>query len=225
MYLTWYGQSCFKIQTKEKNILINPFGPKEAGLKGPNLRAEIVILSNSADYERAIRAFPPETFLIYGPGEYEISDMVIDGIGCVDKNKINTVFRFEIEKVKIGFLAELGRLLKEEEIEKFNGIDLLLIPVGGPIDPKSRTFKGQTLLKAEEAVKLIGQLEPKVVIPYYYQISGLKPGHDKKLGSLDKFLHLLGLKPSQAAEKLKISARDLAGNKKLELIILTPKTF
>lgn len=214
MTISWYGQGCFKIQTKEKNILINPFGPKEAGLKGPNLRAEIVVLSDSADRERAIRAFSPETFLIYGPGEYEISDMVIDGIDCVDKNKINTVFRFEIEKVKIGFLAELGRLLKEEEIEKLNGIDLLLIPVGG-----------QTVLKAEEAVKLIGQFEPKVVVPYYYRISVIKSGPNKKLDSLDKFIHLLGLKSSQTVEKLKINARDLAGNKKLELIILTPKTL
>lgn len=211
MYLTWYGQSCFKIQTKEKNILINPFSPKDAGLKGPNLKAEIVILSNQTDYEKAIRVFPPETFLIYSPGEYEISNLVINGIGCVEKNKISTIFWLEIEKIRIGFLAELNRLLKEEEIEKLNKIDLLLIPIGG-----------LNVLKAEEAVKLISQLEPKIVIPYYYHISSIKSGF-KKLDPLDKFLHLLNLKPVQTAEKLKISAKDLTGIKKMELIVLTPK--
>ena len=54
-------------------------------------------------------------------------------------------------------------------------------------------------------MKIISQIEPKIVIPMHYQISKLKI----KLEGLEKFLKAMGVKSPENLNKLTIKKKDI----------------
>ena len=54
MNITWYGQSCFRLQSTQQNVLVDPYSPRQVGLRGPNFKATLTILTNPED-EKAIK--------------------------------------------------------------------------------------------------------------------------------------------------------------------------
>jgi L-ascorbate metabolism protein UlaG (beta-lactamase superfamily) len=69
-----------------------------------------------------------------------------------------------------------------------------MIPVGG-------TYT----INAKQAVELINQIEPRLVIPMHYKVPGLKI----KLEGVDSFCQEIGVCPTERLDKLKINKRDL----------------
>jgi L-ascorbate metabolism protein UlaG (beta-lactamase superfamily) len=55
-------------------------------------------------------------------------------------------------------LGDLGHVLSEAQIKAIGAVDILMIPVGGRVT-----------LGAAEAVQVVGQLKPKVVLPMHYK--------------------------------------------------------
>ena len=94
---------------------------------------------------------------------------------------------------------------KNKQLEKLEGIDVLLIPVGGKFT-----------LDAKKAVEVISQIEPRIVIPMHYKTKDLKTDG---LEGVDKFIKELGIEP-RYEEKLKISKKELP-SENTELIILS----
>jgi len=193
MKINWYGQSCFKIQDKDTNILINPYSPRRAGLRGPNFKSTILILTDPQDFEAA-KKDASESFLIYGPGEYEIQGIFVYGLDFKRKDKHLTVYQLEIEGIKFGILGEINENLTNEELEYLDGIDVLLIPVGGD--------GVLTTKKAREIINVIG---PKIIIPCCYHIPGIK----LELEPIEKILKDLGIKNFEKTEKLSLKQKDL----------------
>lgn len=200
MYLTWYGQSTFKLQDKEVTLLLDPYSSRKVGLRGPNFKAEIVILSNKEVSDQAKKDIK-EGFLIDAPGEYEIRGVFILGIKTKE-NKI--VYQIEIDGLKIGYLGEINKPLIDEELEKLNGVDVLLVPIGNR----------KKVISAEEAIKIIREIEPKVVIPTCYQIDGLKI----PLDSLNKFLKEMGVKVIEELDKIRLTKKDLPEETKVVVL-------
>jgi len=191
MYINWYGQSSFKIQNKEITILIDPYSSRQAGLRGPNFKADIIILSQE-DLSRQAKKDIKEGFLIDCPGEYEIRGVFVLGTKT-KSNKI--IYQIEIDNLKIGYLGDINQTLTDSELEKIDNADVLIIPVG---DKKST-------LGVKEAAEIIREIEPKVVVPSCYQIPGVKA----QLEPLDKFLKELGTKKVETDDKIKLSRKDL----------------
>ena len=47
MKITWYGHSCFKVESKEGSIVFDPYAPgKVPGLELPKITADAVICSH-----------------------------------------------------------------------------------------------------------------------------------------------------------------------------------
>ena len=200
MYLTWYGQASFKLQDKEVTVLLDPYSSRQAGLRGPNFKAEIIIL---ADKQRNLQAKKviKEGFLIDGPGEYEIKGVYILG----QKNKDGKlVYQIEIDNLKIGYLGEISKPLSNEVLEKLNGIDILLLPIGNK----------KEVISVAEAVEIIRSFEPKIVIPCCYNIPGLKIQAD----SLDKFLKEMGIKSFEPLDKLRLTKKELPEETKVIIL-------
>jgi len=209
MNITWHGQTCFKIITQKNKeasveILIDPF-EKETGLRPPKLGADILI---STQNKKIISG--RDSFLITGPGEYDIKGVYIRGIPIADKNKKEeraTIFTIEVEEMKICHLGiSAPKELTSRELEEVGNIDVLMIPTGG-LDS----------LDAKEATKIMSQIEPKITIPMYYKVPGLK----MKLDGLDKFLKPLGIKKLEPLTKLSVKKKDLV-EKEAKIIVLTP---
>lgn len=202
MLIIWHGHSCFKIQSKnheEITIVIDPFD-KTVGLKVPRLQADILAITHDHhdhNYQEAVKG---ETFVINSPGEYEIKGVYIYGIASWHDSKngaergLNTIYRFEMDDISLVHLGDLGHILTNQQLERLQNVDVLLIPVGG-------TYT----IAARQAVEVINQLEPRIVIPMHYKI----PGLTIKVDGVDKFCQEIGVCPTERLDKLKLTRRDL----------------
>lgn len=203
MFITWLGQSCFKIQSRDTTIVTDPV-EKQSGLKTPRLsRVNIITLSSpKGDFSK----LKTGSFVIDGPGEYEIKEIFIQGIpvGQNQEGKPITVYWMEIEGMSLGHLGPLNTLLSDEELEKLEGLDILLVPVGG-----------QGVLNAKKASQIISQIETKIVIPMYYRVPNLKA----KLDSEDPFCKEMGVKSSEKVDRLRIQKKDLP-QEEMKIIVL-----
>ncbi len=209
MVITWHGLSCFKIQAKSGNretvVITDPFDGS-AGIKMPrNIAGDVVTVSHkhnlhSNTSEVGALGESKKPFIIDMPGEYEVGGVFIYGIQSVHDDKEgkergkNIVFQFEAEGMTVVHVGDLGRQLTPEEMEKMEGVDILMVPVGGG-----------TTLSLKETVNLVGELEPRIVIPMHYKLPDIKISLDP----VDKFLRELGVVKPEAQSKLKISRKDL----------------
>ena len=219
MNITWAGQACFQISANQKksgsvSIVIDPFNEK-IGLKVPKLEADLLLVTHQHEDHNNIKAVSGNPFLIDGPGEYEIKDVFVQGIPSFHDSSLgqergtNTIYTIEAEEINLCHLGDLGQKeLTAEQIEKIGEVDILMIPVGGFYT-----------LSAQEAVKVILQIEPKIIIPMHYQIEKLKLG--KKLDGVDQFLKAMGVKEVEPLPKLAIKKKNLSAEE-AKIIILNP---
>lgn len=208
MNINWYGQTCFRIgaqieKGKTVDILIDPFFDKESGVRGPKLETDILIVTRNNQ-----KISSGNYFSISGPGEYDIKEVYIEGIeGKTNGKKEDktTIYTIEAEDIKICHLGILGQNeLTSNQLEAIEEVDILMLPVGG----------GESL-DAKKAVKVMSQIEPKIIIPMYYKISKIKA----KLDKIDSFLKELGIDSPKLLPKLNIKQKDLSSDE-AKIIVL-----
>ncbi len=221
MQIQWFGQSCFKLIAKNADktttIITDPYHSEYGLKKLPRLSADIVTISHDhKDHSnsKAVKGTEnhPDPYVISGPGEYEISNVFIYGISSWHDNKQgkdkgeNIIYLMNVEKINIAHLGDLGQTeLTDQQLETMNNVDILLIPVDG-----------KYTLNAEQATKIVAQVEPRIVIPMHYKIPGLKLDFD----SVDKFIKQMGGK-AEELDKLRINKKDLP-QEETKLIVLKP---
>lgn len=217
MLIQWFGQSCFKVQTKpgpngEVTVIFDPFDSSKMGLSLPKLSADIVAITHDHFDHNHVAAVGGDYFLIQGPGEYEAKQTFIYGVpGWHDNSSgsergANTMYLLESEGISVAHLGDIGQQeLSESQIEYLEGADILLLPVGG-----------KYTVNAKEAHELVNQIEPRIVIPMHYKLPGLKVDLDP----VDKFVKELGLS-AQTEEKFRIVKKDLPQDE-TKLVLLKP---
>ncbi|MBC7074327.1 MBL fold metallo-hydrolase [Candidatus Parcubacteria bacterium] len=195
MEIVWHGHSFFEITTKHAKIAIDPFS-KEIGLLPKRTKADILLISHHHPDHCNKEVILGEYFLIDSPGEYELKNVFVDAIESFHDEKEgkergkNLIFVIEAEGKRICHLGDFGQKeLKEEQRERIGSVNLLLVPVGGKFT-----------ISAKEAVKLVKELQPNIVIPMHYFVEGLK----FKLDKVDEFLKLMGEKNLKPIPKLKL---------------------
>lgn len=217
MQIIWYGQACFQItalpqKNNQVKIVIDPFS-EEVGLKVPKLDSDILMITHYHYDHNNLKAVGGNPFIIEGPGEYEIREVFINGIHSWHDSKngadrgSNTIYTIEAEEMKICHLGDLGQSeLSSEQLERIGNVDILMIPVGG-------TYT----IDAKSALKVMSQIEPKIIIPMHYSLPKLKI----KLDGVDKFLKELGVKQLSPLPKLSIRKKDLQ-EEEAKVIVLSP---
>lgn len=215
MNIQYYGDFCFKISTKPagratEDIIIwtDPL-QKGAGLRSPQGQVDIVFLSHGKKAEMK-DTLKEETIIFDAPGEYAAKGVSAIGFpafadmsGGTERGQ-NTVFIFESEDIHICYLGALGHDIAPDLLDKLNGVDILFIPVGGA-----------DTLEAKAAAELARKIEPKIIIPMHYKISGLT----LPLETERAFCDAIGNCPAQTISKLNIKKKDLE-EKKGEVILL-----
>lgn len=196
MYITWQGLSCIRLQTKDCTILVDPFAGN-AGLPAPRLVADLFLFSDPQN-PQAAAVQKNKGFAITLPGEYESHGIVIAGVaigqGAGKDSRMTTVFTLAVEGMVVGLLGSVGRGLEQAELEQLNGIDVLFVPVGG-----------KPTLAARPAVDLTSQIEPRIVIPYYFKL----PGLTTSLDGVEQFAKEMGVKNVAPLEKLRLAKKEL----------------
>lgn len=221
MEIRWFGQAFFEITSdtevrKGTKIYIDPYGVHDDfNLTPPgNLEAEVVLISHNHPDHNNIKTFKNPGMIIDSPGEYSVSGVDIKGLLTFHDNKSgqeygsNVVYIIETESVRVVHLGDIGHLPSEAQAQKIDGVDVLMIPVGGAhsIGPK-------------DAVKIVKQLEPKIVIPMHYKMPGLPAA----MGSLDDFCKEMGICATEPVLKLTVKKANLI-DKDMEVVILAANT-
>lgn len=206
--IQYIGHSCFRLKGREGIVLCDPFD-RSTGLDIGRPSAHIITVSHQHPAHNNIEVVRPlkdqeEPFLIDGPGEYEVRDVLINGVRTfLDKEKgrvrgYNTAFVIQLDEVVFCHLGNLAHELSQSQLEAIGNIDVLFVPVGG----------GPALTPAE-ADDIISQIEPRVVIPMHY--AAMQHSFEYQLAPLETFIHEMGLKDVVPEEKLTITSSNLPG--------------
>lgn len=211
MVITWYGQSCFKIQSGELTIVTDPFS-KEIGLTPPRFRADVVLVSHNHDDHNNADSLSGEPFLIRSPGEYEIKGIYVHGISTFhdasegQERGLNTMYLIEAEGLRILHMGDFGENeMRSETLDRIGSVDILMIPVGG-----TYTITG------DQAAKIVKDIEPKFLIPMHYNIPGLKIA----LADVAEFLKEIGNPQAPSQEKLTIKKKEVNEDDKTQIVLL-----
>jgi len=214
----WAGQSCFQISVSNSkdhsaDIVIDPYDEK-TGLKLPNLSADIVLVTHQHHDHNNVKDIKGTPFVIQGPGEYEVKEVFIQGISSFHDDKEgkergqNTIYVLEAEEMRFCHLGDLGqKQLTDEQLEKIDRVDILMIPVGG-----------KYTIDSSAAQKIISQIEPKIVIPMHYAL----PKNKAELDDVSKFLKTMGKNSITPQEKFSIKASALPKEGAMEIVVLQP---
>lgn len=197
--ITWLGHSCFRLRGKEATIITDPYDPS-VGYDLGKPKADIVTISHDHYDHGYVQGVKGDPRVVDGPGEYEISDVLITGIRTYhdevkgQQRGKNTIYLIELEGITFCHLGDLGHVLTTEQVEAMDKVDVLFVPVGG-------TYT----IDAVQAAEVISEIEPKVVIPMHFKTPAVKI----KLDPVDKFAKEMGLKAWEPVEKLTLKASSL----------------
>ncbi|HBG82005.1 TPA: hypothetical protein DDW69_04185 [candidate division CPR2 bacterium] len=204
MEIIWYGQSAFKLTGKNITIFMDPYSePEKYKWKPIKTAADVVIITHDHWDHNNVAAISGDPVVFDMPGDYEVKGITFKGIESrhgADVDLPNTMFVIKIDDMTVAHLGDLGESLSSTQLEKLNGVDVLLVPVGG-------TYT----LDDEEAVGVVNQIEPKIIIPMHYG-----PNHPELL-PVDNFVKEIGMEPEKTA-KLKIVKKDLPEEPKLVIL-------
>ncbi len=204
MELEFYGANCIKITNKKTTVVIDD-NLATIGGKSVATSKDIVLSTGLAE-------LPAEAhFAINQPGEYEVSDISIQGIAArshvdEDKGQSATMYRLIIDGVRIGIVGHIFPKLNDTQLEALGTVDILFVPVGG---------NGYTL-DGIGAQKIVKDIEPRVVIPTHYDAKGLS--YEVPQTPLDDAVKGLGMEVSETLDEIKMKNFELGDGTKLVVL-------
>jgi L-ascorbate metabolism protein UlaG (beta-lactamase superfamily) len=199
MEINWLGHSCFRLKGSRATVITDPYSP-DLGYTLGKTNANVVTVSHQHPGHSNVEAIGGEPKVVAGPGEYEISGVLIIGMPSYhDENKgekrgKNTIYLLEIDEMTVCHLGDLGHTLSTNQAEELDNIDILMVPVGGV-----------STIDAIGAAEIVRQLEPKVVIPMHYKTDAIK----RQLAPVDKFLNEMGIKDAEPQTKINFTKSNL----------------
>ncbi|MDB5164368.1 MAG: hypothetical protein JWS12_986 [Candidatus Saccharibacteria bacterium] len=205
MELQYYGANCLRIVTKKANVVIDD-NLSDLGAKSIAKNEDILLFTGT----HGLPHVEPK-LVIDQPGEYEASDISINGIAArahmdEEGQQTATMFRLVVDDIRIVFLGHIYPELNDDQLEALGTVDILVVPVGG---------SGYTL-DAIGALKLIKKIEPKLIIPVHYAEEGIN--YPVPQQELDVVLKELSMEPKERLPKLKLKGGELG--ELTELIVL-----
>lgn len=205
--IRWLGHACFWIRSGNIRIVTDPFRSKDVGYQDPCLEAEIVTVSHDHFDHNQVGLLKGSPQVVKGVGEHLAKGIKFLGIHTYHdpvggrQRGTNTIFRFELEGIKLAHLGDLGHVLERDQLQLMQDLDLVMIPVGGYFT-----------IDAIQAWEVLDQLKPKIAIPMHYKTKHTQfPIH-----TLDRFL--ARAPSSEQAEMLELAKADLP--KKLKVVVL-----
>ncbi len=208
MELTWYGRTCVRLRGRDAVVVTDPYqsvvGPTGRGISG-----DIVTFSHPDDAKaskakgklsRDGRTHLPssleDAFVLDGPGEYEVKNVLITGVRTYRDDERGATagkqvaFAVELDQIHTIHLGDIGHQLTEEKLGDIGSVDIACVPLGGALSPT-------------RAAALIAQLDPSIVIPM--------PICDDEADcaeALKRFFHEMGAEPV-SSPKLSVTMSSL----------------
>ena len=166
--------------------------------------AEIVTLSQSDDPDTSnVAGVRGEPRVFDAPGEYEVRGILVTGIPLPRAEGGRTMaFLCEVDGVTVAHLGLPDAAPAASALERFEGVDVLLLPVGGGAS-----------LAASEAAELMRTIDPRIVAPMHYRTERERAD----LAPLDRFLSEAGASP-EPLPRLNVTRANVPGELTVEVL-------
>lgn len=195
MDLQFYGANCVTLTYKGQRVVVDD-NLAELGAKSILKSDDVALFSSRHQAEQ------PARLVLDGAGEYEVADISIVGLSTqahteVKGTKTATMFKLVIGDLRVLITGHIYPELAESQLEAIGIVDVLIVPVGGngyTVDPVG-------------ALKLIKDIEPKLIIPTHYADKSLNfpvPQQD-----LSQALKEIGMEPKETVAKLRLKPGEL----------------
>jgi L-ascorbate metabolism protein UlaG (beta-lactamase superfamily) len=202
--LSYFGANCLKIATKKAQVVVDD-NLQKLGLKSVTKPTDISIktFKEVPDHE--------SHFKIDMPGEYETAGVIVHGIAArahMDEEGKHsaTIYTIEADGTRMAVLGHIYPELSEDQLEAIGMVDIVVVPIGN---------SGYTL-DAIGALKLLKQIEPKIVIPTHYADNSIN--YEMPQVELADALKNLGMEASETLDKYKYKGAELSDS--MRLIVL-----
>lgn len=208
MIISFFGYSYLRLQGDTASIAFDPF-VKTLGLKPSREKAEILALMTDQPDHGNTEVLSDVGLTILGPGEYEYRGILVHAIMLSEEaKKKKTAYVCKVDDLTICVLPPLSAELTDDQVDMIGDVDILALPVGG-----------KDTLSAEKMGEIVAEIEPRVVIPTWYDVKGMtETGHPLK-----PFLDTVGGTIQQDGEsKIKLKKSQLP-QEEMSVIVLTPK--
>ena len=175
MTLTWYGHSCFKLESAQGSVVFDPYEPGYVpGLALPEgLSADAVICSH-AHGDHGYAAGVKLTGREAGFDVERVETFHDEAQGA--KRGRNTVSIVTAEGLRIVHMGDIGHMPDARQCAALMDADVVMIPVGGYYTINART-----------AWDIVRAIHPRTVIPMHYR--GADFGFDV-LAGVEEFIAL-----------------------------------
>lgn len=195
MDIQFYGANCVVLSNKGTRIVVDD-NLADLGAKSITKPDDIVLFTGAHGAPKGGR------IVIDGPGEYEVSDISIVGVPArahmdEDKQQTATMYKILTSELNILVTGHVHPDISNKDLEDIGIVDVMIVPVGGAgytLDPLG-------------ALKLIKEVEPKLVIPTHYGAKGLN--YPVPQTDLTTALKELGMEPRETVSKLRVKPAEL----------------
>ena len=198
MRVEWHGQSAFTLTADGTKVFLDPFGDMSELARSRGMQFDyppiqgddvdlLLITHEHIDHNGTdgIAGDPTVLRSTAGTLESPIGEVVAiasehDDAAGTERGP-NTIFAFDLGGVRVAHFGDFGqRELRPEQAAALEGIELLILPVGG----------GPTI-GAEAAAGIVEALQPRWVVPMHYrtprigfleteeEFAGLMPGVER----------------------------------------------
>ncbi len=186
MVINYFDNGCFRLQSGETSVLVNP----ENNRLKADVTLKTLVSAQPGDAAREIEGGDTGIVIAF-PGEYEEKDIEILGFPIAGESTekfLKTAYFILWEGMKFVFLGHLSAPLDVSLMEEFSDPDVLFLPVGGG-----------HFLEPEVAARIAKQLEARIVIPSFYKDPA-------------DFLKAAGTK-GETMDKFVFKQKDITGDK------------
>ena len=219
MEIVSFGDTCLRLRGREGIVAADPF-PRIVGPTGRGLTADIVTYSHGdgqttlglggsaadaggngrrkASTKRDSARVPASlesAFLLDSPGEFEVHQVLINGVRTYRDEQTgaerggNISFVFELDGVHVAHLGDIGHLLDQSQLGEIGPVDIVCVPIGGS-------------LSAARAAELVTQLDANLIVPMPIDANGGG-------AELERFLHEMSVTKGDPVPKLSVSVSSL----------------
>lgn len=205
MEIQYYGANCVRLTTKKATIVLDD-NLSDVGLKSITKATDISLRTS-----KELPIHKDTRFRAEAPGEYEISGVIIHGVGArshmdEEKDQNSVIYTIAADDIKVAVIGHIYPELNEAQLEQIGMIDVAIVPIGG---------NGYTL-DGVGALKVIKQLEPKIIIPTHYDDKQTK--FEVPQQPLSDGLKGLAIESHETIPKLKVKPVDLTDAARLVVL-------
>ncbi len=196
MDLQFYGANCVSLTIKQLRLVVDD-NLQDLGAKSVTKEGDVVLFTSV--HSTPLKA---PKIIIDQPGEYEVQGVFIYGIKArshLDEpgKQTATMYKIMSDELNVLVTGHVYPEFSDAQLETIGMIDAMILPIGG---------NGYTL-DATGALSLIKKVEPKLVIPTYYQDKSLN--FPVPPASLEDALKNLPMETKESVQKLKLRPADM----------------